>query len=281
MRTTPSSPIGELQIKNRALVRFGTFVVNRDLTMTGTSTLTHDITTTSTTYRLDGTIGGLMSVDASSSVNVVGRGYPVGYTADGSGNPTTTGAATGNSGGSHGGFGYPVSGTGGSPYDSIFTPLHPGGGAANSSAGGGYVKLTAGSLTMAGTINATAAAAGGGANTGAGGGIWLTVTGAVNVTGTILANGGSGTVNNSHGIGSGGRVAFYYDSSVPSNPTTSALASQLQAWSGTGSGGVLYGGAGTVYIEDTSTHATNDGIVIVNNNNLPTSMLTTPSSPIG
>jgi len=281
MFTTPSSPLGELQIKNRAVVRFATFVVNRDLIITNNSTLTHDTTTTSTTYRLDGTIGGLLSIDATSSVNVQGKGYPNGYTADGSGNPTTTGAATGNSGGSHGGFGYPVSGTAGSPYDSIFQPLHPGAGAANSSVGGGYVKLTTGSLSLAGTINTNAATASGGANTGAGGGVWLTVTGATSVTGTISANGGSGTVNNSHGIGSGGRIAFYYNTSVPGNPSTATLANQLQAWSGTGGGGTLYGAAGTVYIEDTSTHTANDGIVIVNNNNLATAMFTTPSSPLG
>ena len=63
--------------------------------------LTHSANTTTQTHELDLTVTDQVIVDATSRIDVTGKGYLAGYT---SGN-TTVGGATGATGGSHGGLG--------------------------------------------------------------------------------------------------------------------------------------------------------------------------------
>jgi hypothetical protein len=75
--------------------------------------------------------------------------------------------------------------------------------------GGGLVRITAGTLTVNGSILAD----GGGSwyrGGGSGGGVWLNV-GTLSGEGTISAKGGNGMVGGgTGGAGGGGRIAIYY-----------------------------------------------------------------------
>ena len=248
------------------------------LTLQNTCTLTQTATTSGTVNRTILTMAGAVSVDSTSTINMDGRGFPIGYTSNGAGGATTTNASTSNKG-SHGGFGgLGAAGNNGLTYDSVQEPVDPGGGS-GANAGGGYVKIVANSLALSGTIRANGASAGC-CSGGAGGGIWISVTGAVTGSGSVLANGGNGTdINN--GSGGGGRVAFYYNTSVSGN---GSLGLAFQVYGGTNAGAVAnnVGGAGTLYTERTNIDVATRGTVSVNNNSVLTGRTSTiPDSTYG
>lgn len=235
-----------------------------NITLTNSSLLTQDPSTSVLTRKLILNVSGSVSVDATSSITLDGKGFPITYTADQStGNPTTVGGAVSFQSGSHGGLG---SNTSAVAYDSVTQPLYPGAaGAIAGSEGGGYLKITTVDFTNNGTISANGNTGFASFNNvgGAGGGIWITTTGTVMGGGTIRANGGNGAGGSGGGAaGGGGRIAFYYDCSVAGN-TAVVSAIPFQAYGNTGYGN--NSSAGTIYIKSA---CQTDGDLVVDNNNL-------------
>ncbi|MBN2450843.1 MAG: hypothetical protein JXR77_10670, partial [Lentisphaeria bacterium] len=204
--------------------------------------LTHPETTTGTVYRLELTIADTLTVDAASFINTDSRGYTRNRTV---GN-TASGAATGRSGASHGGYGHPDSGATNEVYGDWRDPQFPGAGAAEYASlggeGGGVVRISAARAEIDGAIrcnggdgadNGWGHASGGGA----GGSIRLDL-GTLAGTGVIEANGGS------YGAGGagGGRVAILYDD------MSGFDAANVHAWGGLA--GWAAGSPGTVYLQD-------------------------------
>jgi len=205
--------------------------VNGTLSVTEASVLTHPETTTA--YEGDLVLDtGVLSVDATSAIDVTGRGYLGGIRSglpDGQGH--TVGFAPGagaGTGGSHGGSGgrfvsnggrvtNPLHGDAGEPLD-----LGSGGGSWTNNAGGdggGRVRIVTGALVVQGAIRADGGLAGGSAaGHGAGGSVNVRA-GSVSGTGAISANGG-GTGGQTGG--GGGRVAIRHQglSLPPDNVTT-------------------------------------------------------------
>jgi hypothetical protein len=226
------------------------------LTLRNGAVLTQPGATTATTAHLDLRVGTL-SVDAMSSIDVTGRGFLGGLTAD-NGDPVgrTFGngaGSTGRSGGSHGGPG--ALGTANDPnsaaavYDDFRDPTQPGGGGATGcgvgSKGGGVVRITADALQLDGVIAADGAASGNGcAGGGAGGSIKVDVgtlggTGSIHADGGSVPGGGNGT-----GGGGGGRVAVVYVANSGFD-----LDTKVQTLGGTGTAN---GGTGTIYLRPMS-----------------------------
>jgi hypothetical protein len=139
----------------------------------GGATLAHSATTADTEYRLELTITDSLLISATAKIDVSERGYLYGRTL---GN-TTVGAATGYSGGSYGGLGTEWAGTTNRVYGDYRNPDQLGsGGAPSGGAGGGLLRISAGSAIIEGEILAN----GGGGGYydrmgGSGGGIWLDV----------------------------------------------------------------------------------------------------------
>ncbi|MGO8697669.1 MAG: beta strand repeat-containing protein [Limisphaerales bacterium] len=173
-------------------------------------------------------------------------------TADGQGwdgdtgpDPGTTASDDTSSGGGYGGMGGASAGAaaGGATNGSVQMPVGwgSGGGVLSGkmvqlSQGGGAISLTAGTLTMDGTVSAngvdgTFPGAGGGA----GGSVWLSA-GTLAGAGVVTANGGSGQIGVSGG-GGGGRLAIY------------ALTNEFSgSMSVNGGPGFAPGGNGTIYL---------------------------------
>ncbi|MCY2990022.1 MAG: right-handed parallel beta-helix repeat-containing protein, partial [Planctomycetota bacterium] len=190
--------------------------------------LTHRAATATNVYTLQLQVGGELTIDAKSRVDVTGRGYLAARTL---GN-TTGGGASGNSGGSYGGLGQSVDGATNAPYGDPHVPLAPGSGGGRGGAGGGVIFVSAGSVVVDGAIVATGGA---GSGTGAGsGGSVLVNTGSLSGSGTIAANGGADTYYK--GGGGGGRVAVYYWG-TDSFPSANATARGGAGGSGTGQNG--------------------------------------------
>ena len=194
--------------------------------------------------RLDLTIAGDVTVDATSAISVNGRGYgsASGPGAGGGDYWSAGGAGYGGRGGNGGG------GLGGSAYGSLLQPVDPGSGGgytANAGdgqpggAGGGTIQMNvAGTLRVDGQVTGNG---NGGTPTGhysgggSGGSLWLAV-GTLTGTGSIFANGGQGFAT--AGGGGGGRIAVYYG--------TNTLSGSIAAQGGSGN---VRGGAGTVYLK--------------------------------
>jgi len=195
--------------------------------------LTHSANTSTQTHKLDLTVTQQVIVDATSSIDVTGKGYAPGYT---TGN-TTTGGATGYAGGSYGGLGDPRYGnTTNRVYGDYADPDDWGsgsGGAAPSFAGwgGGLVRINVGTLQLDGKVLADGTGTGSG---GSGGGI-LVQAGTLAGSGLIRAAG----KDRSYDAGGGGRVAVYAQDFSAFDTT------KITAPGGTGAG------AGSVYIRDT------------------------------
>jgi len=153
--------------------------------------------------KLELMIGGSLTVDASSRIDVTGKGYLPGYT---TGN-TQQGGATADAGGSHGGLGTP--GGTNAVYDDYADPDDWGAGGAvggGSNPGGGLVRIAAATMTLDGVVTADGdGAIDSGRGGGAGGGIRIDA-GTLSGTGSIRAAGGASKVA---GGGGGGRVAVY------------------------------------------------------------------------
>lgn len=211
-------------------------------------------------YRLWLSVTGAVTIDATSAIDVTGKGY---LGALQSGNPLTAGqtypgvpASQDKAGGSHGGTGaaYYGNSPAGSVFGSFFDPMEAGGGGGSTgccgSAGGGILRIQAGSLRVDGQVLANGYPSA--YASGAGGSIRLDV-GTLTGAGTVKANGGNGTIG--WPPGGGGRVAVYGDASVFAR-------SRIQARGGT-DGGV--GGAGTVYFR--SPAQSNGDLVLDNGGN--------------
>ncbi|MGD0411650.1 MAG: hypothetical protein ABSC18_08075 [Verrucomicrobiota bacterium] len=209
-------------------------------------------------------------VDATSRIDVTGKGYHPGFSGPGAGAGlvgTTWNDWAG--GGGYGGWGATssVGLAGGAPYGSITQPTNWGsdGGSCPShnalgASGGGAVQIVAGgTLTVNGQILAVGAgdatapngAGDGEIGGGSGGSIWLTVT-TLAGQGTISAQGGNGDTDDDSGGGGGGRIAIYYG--------TNNFAGAISACSSSISS--IIGGAGTIYTK-ASTQTT--GQVLVDN----------------
>jgi len=220
------------------------------LSMTNGGVLTSLATTVAQIYGLDLQVSGTVSVDATSRIDVSGKGYLPGYTTGNS----TQGAATGWGGGSYGGQGLSNYGTTNAVYGDYTHPDEPGSGpgpSATGGSGGGLVQITANVLQLDGQLLANGGTGGGTPDYavagGSGGGIYVNVTTLLG-SGLISAAGGQGDINpdgGQGGAGGGGRVAVYAADLSGFNTT------KITAFGGTGpNGGRYYAGAGTVYLRD-------------------------------
>jgi hypothetical protein len=187
-------------------------------------------------------------LEAGSTLDVLGRGYPggghSGFDDSGATLGNQPGAQAGN-GASHGGLGGHFSSAGGATnplYGNAADPneLGSGGGSwgGDGGNGGGRVRILSDSVVMDGTITANGGDSYGSASgDGSGGSINLQV-GALSGTGTIHASGGG---HGSHTGAGGGRIAIHY-----SDRQTLPLAN-LSAPGG--SGYYDSGQPGTVYVQ--------------------------------
>ena len=162
--------------------------------------LTHMAATDRTVFGLRVIAKEMMAIDATSAVDVSGRGYPTGRS---KGNVYVGGAGT-SSGGSYGGLGAgPLPGD---IYGHADIPEAPGAGGSGSlnMAGGGFLHITTSALENNGAIRADGTGSGYyGLGAGSGGGILIN-TGTLSGSGTIEADGGTATYS-----GGGGRIAVY------------------------------------------------------------------------
>jgi len=210
-------------------------------------------------YRLRVSVGGNLTLSGTASIDVKGRGFNA---------ERGPGYEGGTAGGNRSTGGYGGAGTrdmtganlDGPTYGSITTPTNLGSGG-RQSAGGGAVYLTAASMSV--DTDAMIRADGAdqvGSGSGSGGSVYV-VAGAVTIDGILSADGGASTGD--WIAGAGGRVAVILTNALASVDTLGA--GTIRAQSGYGARGIS--GAGTVYLED-STHATGQGVLIVNNGNL-------------
>jgi Calx-beta domain len=204
---------------------------------------------------LNMSLSGNLTLDASSQINVLGKGAPRGH------KWTPTGIVSRSStysGGSYGGYGlsYATFNGGNDVTNEVYgifdNPYEVGSGGGydnfDGAAGGGLVRISCNSINLSGVINANGqgrvngdSGYYGGAS---GGGVWLS-TGTFSGTGTISANG----VNAVSTPGGGGRIAVYYSNGTP--PT----ADNFSAYGGsynriTPNYSNSVAGCGTVYIRN-------------------------------
>jgi len=195
--------------------------------------LTSQASTDTEMHALEVEVSGTVHVDAGCRIDVTGKGYLRRRT---TGN-VTEGAASGRSGGSYGGLG--GDGSQGQPnqvYGDYTLPNDWGSGG-DETAGGGLIRIQAGSLVLDGDILANGQNSGGGG--GSGGGILIQVE-EITGAGSIKANGGGASGN--YGSGGGGRIA------VRAQNFESFAVNNIESLGG--SGGIA-AGAGTVYLKDT------------------------------
>jgi hypothetical protein len=196
-----------------------------------------------------------MRVETAGSIDVSGRGYGSFTSYPGA---STQGDATG---GAHMGLGGVWSGPQGSTYGSVYRPQEAGAGSGNGPAGGGIIRIQAGSsaVIVDGTINAKGA---GGDRSGAGGSIWIT-TAKISGAGRIDAGANNAPT---YGAGGGGAIAIEYTDPTSTVPTTASS-------TGTSSQGRI-GGAGTIWLKGPSSTF---GDLTVDNNNLTGQATVLPS----
>ena len=256
-----------IQVNGRTLTIDGAHTFANLVLLNG-ATLTHSPTTATKVNKLEVTVTGTIQVDATSKIDVSGRGFLGG---NAPGNPLGTRGMTlgfqagssGASGGSYGGLG---GGSSNNIYGDFRDPNDAGSGAGTGSSfaggsGGGLSRIIAQTLNLDGSILANGD--GGGccdAGGGSGGGIRVDV-GTLRGVGQIRANGqeGKGRVNIGGGGGSGGRIAVYYQ------VVSGFDLSKIGAFGGLGAGGLPNGAAGTVYLQGPGRES---GELIVDNNNL-------------
>lgn len=233
----------------------GVFTLDKNLSLSQMTVLagglvTHDVAQSG----FDLAVSGDMTVEAGGRISADVVGFPS-LQGPGAGYLINAGQfddQRGGGGGGYGGLGGAADrfhALSGAAYGSLTQPsdLGSGGGTANGNvggAGGGKLRISAGTLKLDGSISAnggdgadspsfsTFHIAGGG---GAGGSIRLSVTN-LSGGGSVTANGGASfSTNRSGGGGGGGRVAVDYGSSSFTGPITAL-----------GGAGLQRGGAGTV-----------------------------------
>ncbi|QQS60963.1 MAG: hypothetical protein IPN70_03675 [Candidatus Moraniibacteriota bacterium] len=224
--------------------------INRKLLVTGNVTildkgyLTHTANGSAETHRLLMSVGGNLDVQTGGQINVDGKGYADGSTPSGS---RTSGVA----GGTYGGVG---SSSVVATYGSINHPVNIGGAGYynNGGIGGGSVVIfTIGNIIINGKVTSKGITAGG-------------AGGSVNILGDFFSGSGSVEVNGSSLAGyngGGGRIAVKLTSGNDFGFVT------MQAYGAPGAG------AGTVYTE-TASQGSGNGTVIIDNNNVSSSVFT-------
>ncbi len=237
----PAAWSGSLLVKDSAAAATDAFSAI-SLTLATGGVLRPYLCTATTATRLKLVIAGTVAIDNTSRIDATGCGLRAGCTWS-VGGPTTIGASTNHSAGTHAGFGCQYSsGVVNEAYGSFLDPDTNGSGGAveNAQAGGGVVRITAGTLNLAGGILADGQGTGydGGA---AGGSIAISVSTFAN-SGTISAKGGSCM----HFSGGGGRIALNYTSGTVDITRISAAGGMI---AGSPSG---VGGAGTIYLKKSS-----------------------------
>lgn len=211
------------------------------LALVNNAVLTHSGASTVQTHSLDLVVATQVTVDSTSRIDASGKGYVAGRT---TGN-TSTGGSTIRSGGSYGGVGGAESGVPNAVYGDYANPNDWGSGSSDTAAGGGLIRLAAGTLALDGQLLAQGQD---GANGGSGGGIYVAVT-TLQGQGSIQAAGGVGQGGGPFwgGGGGGGRVAVYAQGMAGFD------ASRITAPGGPGGPGGpdrVGGGAGTVYLRN-------------------------------
>lgn len=242
--------------------------------LTVNGTLTHSTNKTTgdgQLYDIDYVVTVDATVNSGGVIDISGRGYDNG---EGPGACSNT-----NCGGSHGGTGSgynQTNGYAGDVYGSVTAPETIG--SAGGYEGGGAVKLDIGNnFYLFGTVIADGRDGEISQGGGAGGSVYFIVGGDLDGTsGSITADGGTG--NNNRGGGGGGRISITYD--------TMSVTPTMQAYGGTSAGtwDYRFGGAGTIYISDTTSGV--DQLIIDNNNsdsiyNYDWEYGKTPLTPVG
>jgi large repetitive protein len=199
--------------------------------LTNGAVLTHSPCTLTTTYKLDLVVTNHVSVSADSRIDAFGKGYIAGRTTGNS----LTGASTGLSGASHGGWG-------GSSRSIVYgdykNPNDWGSSGPDASPGGGLIRITSGILILDGLISANGS---GWHSGGAGGSVFLR-TEILTGRGKIQANGGSNISGHNGNGGGAGRIALY------ARELSGFETNSIEAIGGFGQ--AADGGSGTVYLKD-------------------------------
>jgi len=230
----------------------------RTVTLTGVArlgslTLRNGAVLTHPPFESRGLVGIALTVsnlvlDATSAIDVSGRGYPgglVGYNGSHQQGRTRgdVPGSTRRNGGSHGGFGavgtteITVNDIYGDPFEPI--DLGSGGGSDSGAAGsgGGRVRIVTDTLRLDGRIVANGSAGGRYGGGGSGGSIFVTVRDILGAGFMEAAGGGSGVES---GGGGGGRIALVASSA------SSSIPGQLSAVGGVGAS---QGASGTVFVK--------------------------------
>lgn len=231
-----------------------------ELSLLNGATLTHRPVTLQDIFFLDVRVANTFTVDASSKIDVDGRGYWPGRTLGNS----TAGVPWERAGGSYGGLGGAgyFTGTPNRTYGDYRNPNEHGTGGSIGGVGGGLVLIQAGEVQLDGLITANGVPGGGNLPGGSGGGIRLE-TGSIRGQGSIRVNGGTGDWDG--GAGGGGRVAIRYGIGAGFAWTN------VTAYGGyAGRSGL--GGAGTVYSQQTG----REGMLLVENRSVLDRRGTTP-----
>ncbi|MNS59836.1 hypothetical protein D3C72_928090 [compost metagenome] len=242
---------------------FQNITLANDFIMTG-GTVSHPAGTTTVPYRLILTLGGKLALQGG-TINVTGKGYPVGYSfGGGSGAPNVslvTAAAA------HGGQGYGGTGV---TYGDYKNPEYPGTGVGT--AGGGVVKVNAtGPCIVDNTSSILAKGVDNGAGaSGAGGSINLKCAAFTGNGASTVLNASGGAVSIISNGGGGGRISlistngaasFAGSFTLPTDSTSMTnFTNNVQARGGSGTNG---GGAGTIFIKHTG--LTYGGLIVHNN----------------
>jgi hypothetical protein len=243
----------EIDLTNTLEVSFGAElalakrIIAPTASVTGSSVITHLPATATTLFKVD-LSADTLTVDATSRIDVTGRGFLGGRQP---GNPfgnkgMTVGFGAGSDSGSGGSYGGLGGGDNSNPvYGDFRDPNDVGSGGGTfgnvASNGGGLIRIVAQTLQLDGTIRADGAdvVTGGTTGAGSGGGIRIDV-GTISGIGSISANGGVGGSFGGGG-GGGGRVAIYHRDAISGFDETRITAN--------GGGGALHGQNGTVFIQ--------------------------------
>jgi RHS repeat-associated protein len=268
-----------LQVNGKTLTINGSHSFT-DLFLVNGAVLTHSPTTATKVNKLDITVTRTLQIDATSKIDVTGRGFLGGRQ---SGNPfagpgMTVGfqaGSTARSGGGYGGLGGAAGGTANPVYGDFRDPSDPGSGGGTGSTslagnGGGLIRIVAKTLHNDGVIKADGGNGIGTSNAagGSGGGIRIDVE-TLEGTGQITTSGGNGVGGGADGSagGGGGRIATYYQNDTGFDFT------KVTALGGLGGTTIPNGGAGTAYLQGPTRE---NGEVVIDNNNRTVATLSTP-----
>lgn len=224
-------------------------------------------------YALDLDVKGSVTIDATSYIDLDGKGYPSEFWAgpnfsNSEGRHACHGGLRGNTSTdcSYGRYDEAShAGSAGEFYDANDGTPH----------GGGFVRISTATLDLNGGIRVNGGSTSFGlGGTGAGGGVHISAQ-VLKGTGSIEANGGENTIPTGSGqnefvTGGGGRISLYVNDRVDFSGSYSARSG--------GGGSSYFGGAGTVFIKDA--FLDHDHLIADNGGN-PTSENSTPMRSVG